>query len=323
MNHRTWRLLGSLWCSAAIACGVMSCSDAQRGDPLPVPAAAAAATTSRNTVTRGGELSVGSWNIEWFGDPTNGPGNEPLQLANAAAVLAEVDADLWGFAEIVDEAQWTRLVASMRGYSGLLASDRTVEDGRRHYAAREQKVAVLYRSDAFTVRHARVILASNDADFAGRPPLEVRLRRTDAGGAELVFIVVHLKARADDGSWRRRERAARALKAYLDRTHPDAAVIVAGDWNDGVDRSITVGRPSPFAEFVRDPAHYRFTSRGLTNRSARSGSGTLVDHHLVTNELAALELPGTAAIVSPSVRNYRNTTSDHFPVVSHFRSLPP
>lgn len=314
MYNRTCAMLALLAFAATTAC-----NDAPHTVPPPAVEQAAGASVLAN-----GELSVGSWNIEWFGDASNGPDNEPLQLANATAVLSALAVDAWGLTEIVDDAQWGRLVASMRGYDGLLASDRAVADGRRYYAPSEQKLAVLYRTDVFTVRDARVILADHDADFAGRPPLEVRLRRRGVAGGELVLIVVHLKARADPESWRRRERAARALKAYLDRTHPDAAVIVAGDWNDGLERSISVGKPSPFADVLRDRARYRFTSQSLAN-PARSGSATLVDHHLVTNELSVLEIPGSAEIVGApaSIRNYRRTTSDHFPVVSHFRSLPP
>ncbi len=272
-------------------------------------------------------FDVGSWNVEWFGDPSNGPANDDVQLANATAMIAGADVDVWGLAEIVDERSWSRLVTGVRGYTGVLASDRIVTDGRRFYAPTEQKLAVLFRSATWSMRSARVILTEFDSEFAGRPPLEVHLREKAARGAELVLIVVHMKARADRASWQRRARAARALKTYLDRTYPDASVMVVGDWNDGLDRSITGGELSPYAEFVRDGAQYRFTSQALAARgqSSMSGNGTMVDHHLVSNELAALEMPGSAQVLRPgtAIRNFRSSTSDHFPVVSHFRLLRP
>ena len=56
-------------------------------------------------------LDIASWNIEWFGDPSNGPTNEALQLQNARAVIAGADMDIWGVAEIVSLTQWNNLKA--------------------------------------------------------------------------------------------------------------------------------------------------------------------------------------------------------------------
>lgn len=282
-----------------------------------------ASVTAADAQDANGTLDVGSWNVEWFGDPSNGPRNESLQLANATALLAGANVDVWGLAEIVGESDWSRLVASMRGYTGVLASDRVVTNGRRYYAPTEQKLAVLFRSATLSMRGARVILTEHDNDFAGRPPLEIRLGERSSPDRELVVIVLHMKARNDRTSWQRRVRASAALKQYLDRTHPAANVIVVGDWNDGLDRSITGGAASPYADFVRDRSRYRFTSQALAERGESSTTGyvTMVDHHLVSNELADRELPGSVEVLRPtaSLRNFRTTTSDHFPVVSHFR----
>ena len=54
-------------------------------------------------------LDVASWNIEWFGDTNNGPGNETLQLQNARDVISGTDFDVWGVAEIVSNSQWNSL----------------------------------------------------------------------------------------------------------------------------------------------------------------------------------------------------------------------
>lgn len=327
---------------SVLACGADSTRERPRDATGMSPAvsgvsASPAGSASSGASGFGATLDIASWNIEWFGDPSNGPANESVQLANATAMLQQVDADVWGIAEVVDDAQWDRLVASMSGFEGVLASARTVNDGRRYYAPREQKLGVLIRTSAFTVQGARVILQQHDNDFAGRPPLEVRLldrARASARGArsnandgrgDLTIIVVHMKARNDAASWARRERAAAALKRYLDTEHPSDAVIVLGDWNDGLDRSIAAGKPSPYAELARDEARYRFTSASLARRGITSTSyTTLIDHHLVSNELGATEIPNSVEVVRPAgtLRNFRSSTSDHFPVVSHFRSLP-
>lgn len=333
MNTRTrLRHIARLIRVSHAALLIAACSDERPAGRVASTNGEAATARSASAISRGlqdenGTLDVGSWNIEWFGDPSNGPGNESLQLANATAMLTRADVDVWGLAEIVGETEWSRLVAAMRGYTGVLASDRIVADGRRYYAPTEQKLAVLFRSATMSMRDARVILTAYDHDFAGRPPLEVRLRDRSSPERELVVIVVHMKARNDRTSVERRARAADALKQYLDRTYPDTEVIVVGDWNDGLDRSITPGSASPYAAFVRDGARYRFTSQVLAERgeSSTAGYGTMVDHHLVTNELADREVPSSVQVLRPGSagRNFRSTTSDHFPVVSHFRLLPP
>src|SRR5262245_62553736 len=74
-------------------------------------------------------LDIASWNIEWFGDTSNGPTNEALQLQNARAVIAGADMDIWGVAEIVSLAQWNNLKAQLPGYAGFIAKEADVVNG--------------------------------------------------------------------------------------------------------------------------------------------------------------------------------------------------
>jgi endonuclease/exonuclease/phosphatase family metal-dependent hydrolase len=286
------------------------------GEGVPAP-------SSPGIPARGSEahLDVASWNIEWFGSAGNGPSDEALQLARAAAVIRGIDADVWGLAEIADEAAWRGLVAALPAYHGLLVSERSVRGGPAAYHRGEQKLAVLVKRDVATLLGARVVLARHERTFAGRPPLEARLRLT-ATGEELVVIVVHMKAFADRASWARREAAAALLHTYLDTEHPTRRVLVIGDWNDDVDRSIVRGLPTPYASLVRDP-RYRFVTAPLSARrvSSTAGYAELVDHHLASDEMAALEVPGSAAVyrLERFLPDFARTTSDHYPVLSHYR----
>jgi len=195
--------------------------------PRDIPRPVAVVVPAQGTAA---SLDVASWNVEWFGDAANGPSNDALQLSNVRDVIAGTDADVWGMVEVVDVADWNSLKSQLTGYSGILANDASVTSGSTYYSASEQKVGLLYKTALATVLSAKIILTANDNDFAGRPPLEVKLRITLNGTTEdVVFIVLHMKAFDDVASWQRRQNAAVALKSYLDATYPTQKVVVMGD----------------------------------------------------------------------------------------------
>ena len=269
-------------------------------------------------------LDVGSWNIEWFGDAGNGPTNEALQLATVTSALTAMDLDIIGLQEVVSSAQFTDLDTRLGAYTGILASDGIVAGGAASYTAGEQKVAILYKPGVATLMGARIVLASDANDFAGRPPLEATFRVTVNGTArDLVVLVVHMKAFADAESWQRRVNAAAALKAYLDQQYPTQQVVVIGDFNDDVDTSISSGRPSPYSPFVGDVDRYAFPTAALSlsRLPTTVGFADAVDHHLASNELMATYVSGSARAVrlDQHITNYANITSDHYPVVSAYR----
>jgi endonuclease/exonuclease/phosphatase family metal-dependent hydrolase len=268
-------------------------------------------------------LDVASWNIEWFGSTGNGPADESLQLANARDVISGADMDVWGVAEIVDQAHWNSLESQLTGYTGLLAGESVVTGGSTYYGATEQKVGILYKSSMATLLGAKIILTAYDADFAGRPPLEVTLRMTLNGATEdVVFIVMHAKAFNDDASWQRRANASAALKSYLDATYPTQKVFVVGDFNDDVDTSITAGKASPYKNFVDDAARYAFPTKALSDAGTASTTSytDMIDHHLITNEASATYSAGSVQVyrVDSYVANYATSTSDHYPVLSRY-----
>jgi endonuclease/exonuclease/phosphatase family metal-dependent hydrolase len=285
------------------------------GVPAAIPARGEATT-----------LDIASWNVEWFGAPGFGPTDEALQLRNVRSVIAGIDFDIWGVAEVVDGAQWQSLVDQLPGYTGLLANEPSVIDGAAYYSEfdnTEQKVGLLYKSTLASVLDARVILTDNNYDFAGRPPLQVTLRVTLNGATDdIVVIVMHSKCCSDATSWQRRANASGALKSYLDATFPTQKMWVIGDFNDDVDTSISSGHASPYANFVGDPARYRLPTQALS--LARIAStvrySDTIDHHLNTTASNALYLADSAAVdqVDRYLPSYGTTTSDHYPVLSRY-----
>jgi endonuclease/exonuclease/phosphatase family metal-dependent hydrolase len=284
------------------------------GGPSPVVVPAQGTATT---------LDVASWNVEWFGDASNGPSNDALQLSNVRDVIAGADCDVWGMEEVVDVADWNSLKSQLTGYTGILASDASVTSGSTYYSASEQKVGLLFKSSLATVLSSRIILTANDTDFAGRPPLEVKLRITLNGSTQdVVFIVLHMKAFNDVASWQRRQNASVALKSYIDTNYPTQKVIVVGDWNDDVDTSITSGQPSPYANFVSDAADYTFPTKALSDAGVAStvSFSDMIDHHLDTNDLYGSYVAASAQVFRADsyIASYGTTTSDHYPVITRY-----
>jgi endonuclease/exonuclease/phosphatase family metal-dependent hydrolase len=293
--------------------------------------------TVRNSTTDGGTpdagtpfpLEVGNWNIEWFGNTNNGPTDEQLQLNNVRAVLQDAGVDFWGLSEIVDTQHFNALKQGLPGYDGFIANDARVTDGTTYYSPGEQKLAVLYKADVVQVLNASVILGAYDFDFGTRPPLRVDLRITrGAASLDLVAIVLHMKAETSAGTadYDRRRAAGVALKQYIESHLPTSRVIVLGDWNDDVDVSIVrdsnTGNylSSPYQNFLDAPGEYTFITRplSLANVGSTVGRTNVIDHQMVTNELAAAYVSNSATVLRPAITNYGETTSDHYPVTSRF-----
>lgn len=280
-------------------------------------------------------LDVGNWNIEWFGSTVQGQGptDETLQLNNVRSVIQENGLDFWALEEVVDVNQFNALKQGLPGYEGFVSNDPSVT-GSASYSAGEQKLAVLYKSSVVQVLKAEVILRSADYAFAGRPPLRVDLRIMRNGvSVDMVAIVLHMKAGTEPGTdynssdYGRRANSGAALKQYLETSLVNKPVIVLGDWNDDVDVSIvrdpnntSAYLPSPFQSYVNQPSEYTFLTLPLSQKREGSTVGfpNVIDHQMVTNELAAHYVSNSTRRVIPNILNYETTTTDHFPIVSRF-----
>jgi hypothetical protein len=149
---------------------------------------------------------------------------------------------------------------------------------------------------------------------------------------EVRIIVLHAKATGDAESYTRRRDASVALKAYVDgQVAMGRAVIVMGDFNDELAASISGGgRPSPYVNFVSDPA-YVFATSALDAQNvptycnnASCSSGSTLDHVLLSAPAAAGYVAGSGdryGELLTGITQYTSTTSDHLPVLARI-SLP-
>lgn len=275
-----------------------------------MPAVDAGGSSSGDPVTPSA-LVVGNWNIEWFGSTMEGPTDEALQASNALKVMRSMDADLWAVQEIVDPAALAKLAADLGGYEALPSSDESVEGGSQVYAnPGEQKLGIVFRQSRIAVTGARLVMRESASFFNGRAPMEVDLE-TKPGRTPITVIVVHAAPGTDAASYEKRKGGSAAIKAFLDAKPTDALVMVAGDFNDGLETSSFGGQPTPYAALLEDAA-YAFTTKGL--RSPRYPR--VIDHQLVTDDLAKAVAPSTARVVDGDtlVTRFVSTTSDHDPV---------
>ncbi|MYB06154.1 MAG: endonuclease [Gemmatimonadetes bacterium] len=287
-------------------------------DPLPQPIAIPAQGTAAT-------LDLATWNLLNFGSTGQGPRDEPLQLARIRDVILGTDADLWGVQEVTSASAFTTLLSHLPGYAGLLANDSSVAGGPDSYSDGEIKVGLIFKTSVVEVTGARIILAELDHEFAGRPPLEMRVRFNHGNVANpAVVIVLHAKADQQVASWERRAAAAAGLKEYLDAELADEVVLVPGDWNDDVDESITSGRDTPYRPFVDAAPEWVFPTAELTATGVTSilGFDDVIDHILASNEIMPAYEPGSALVyrVDEYIPDYRDTTSDHLPVLVRFRT---
>lgn len=267
-------------------------------------------------------VDVGSWNVEWFGSPEDGPLDEVVQQRNVKNIIKQTNLDLVGLVEVVNEEAFKTLMAGLPAYDGLLVTDPRVVNGAAYYYGGEQKVALLFKR-RFTVDSAKVVVTEQNYAWAGRPPMEVHLSFTEDGAPRtLVVLVAHFKAMANYDGYTRRITAANALKYYLDAAYPNRWVLTIGDFNDDIDVSTYQRKVSPFAPFVNDVAKYRFTTDSLSaaGTSTTTNFSSTIDHHLATDELARRFVAGSAKVLRPEawVADYALNTADHYPVVTRY-----
>ena len=271
-------------------------------------------------------LDVVTWNLLYFGSSGAGPTDEKLQMARIRDVIKGTDADLWSVQEVTSRETFDELLSHLPGYAGLLSNDSSVTHGSDFYTGGEQKVGIIYKSAMVSVTSAQLVLTELNTAFAGRPPLEVRIRVTQGGTTrDAVVLSLHAKASSDTASYNKRAAAAVGLKAYVDSALADDLVLIPGDWNDDVDESITEGRDTPYRMFVDDMPEWVFPTAELSAEGATSHLRftDMIDHILASNELMERyeEESALAYRVDEYITDYLETVSDHIPVLVRF--LPP
>jgi len=179
-----------------------------------VIAIALACLATRRCRTAPHPVTFASFNIEFF------PRDE-IQVREAFAVIAGLDASAIGLQEITDPARFTAEVKARLG-----AAWDTVYQDARPEDPRGLHIAALYDTRVFALERVRSRHETR-VDEMTQPTLQVELRER-ATDRVVTMLVVHFKAMPAGRALRIRQYA--GLRAILDGM-VGASVIVMGDFN--------------------------------------------------------------------------------------------
>lgn len=255
-------------------------------------------------------LDVGTWNIEWFGHPTNGPSNVELQFNNVRRVIETMDLDLYALQEISNETFFYRLVDSLQNYNGFISN-----------YSQTQKVAYLYKKSTIDSISTGYV-ATGSTWAGGRFPFMFEFDATIGNKTNRIrSINFHAKAFANQSDYNQRVADAAVLKMYTDaRNTQQDKLIILGDYNDDVTTSTWNNATSPYQNFVTDP-RYEIVTRSLSEMGFTSyRSVSMIDHIMINEHLYDFHLSGSQQVENVSyIGSFLSTTSDHYPVWTRFQ----
>lgn len=263
-------------------------------------------------------FDVATWNIKWFGAPSNGPNDDARQVRNVRDIVQGSGIELWAVQEIADANRFLELLSELGpDWSGELATH-----------SGTQKIGYIWDTRFVRKRSSTHILESFSSDFAGRPPLRAEFEVTLADTTMIVTLInVHMKAFGDASSYQRRVNASVRLKNHIDFSAlASASVIFLGDYNDELLQSTYAGRTSPYDNFLSDTPNYAAITLALEQNNEftwiGSSNGSNLDHIIISNELSASYVPGSASTMQGlnSLLGFTAQTSDHLPVYASFAS---
>ncbi len=277
-----------------------------------------------------GILETVTWNLKRYGQFYNRTTLGVQRTNNVLQIADSLKADLYALQEISSQQGLDSLTHYMQGYRGFV-SDHVTYD---------QKLAFVYNTQTIDSLSAGPITTNqNEFDWAGRLPLYFSFEYNYSASSEPVeiyAIVIHAKANTGstaekEEAYNRRKRAAESLFNYLQGNHPDAHILLLGDFNDDVDVSIFDDTsPTPYANFVEQENSFKVVTASISEEGKSSyidGEYTdLIDHILISDELFSNYTVSSEEIYFEAdnfIENYTSTTSDHLPVWAKFDFTSP
>lgn len=278
-------------------------------------------------------LKVVNWNIEWFGGSL-GPADDNLQEQNVLTVMKNINADLYALAEVVSVPRLQNIVANMPGYN-FIVSDFCSNGSTVSSCASAQKLAFVYRTSKINKLREYGVLRTGGSPNAyynwssGRFPFLMEADVTLNNATQpFEFIVLHAKANTADyvTSYNRRMAGAAELLDTLNIQYPASNILVMGDFNDDLDKTITTkvapDTTTSWISFKNAVSTFRLPTLPLSWAGLKStvSYNDIIDHVIYSNEVDDKYIAGSAKILRQEVESwipaYGTTTTDHYPILS-------
>jgi exonuclease III len=254
-------------------------------------------------------ISIVTWNIENF--PQQG-----LRTSDRVElILDSLNADFYCLQEIQDKGALEDIVDQLDQYSVIISDETSF-----------MHLAIIYKQDSFLPVFTENLFASNDYNFASRPPLLVSFLYSFEGREQVLNLInVHMKC-CNDGI-ERRHQASIQLQDYLSNKMAwgDSNFVVPGDWNDDIYDTDNSGQYS-FEAFLNDGDNFQFATDSLAaSTAARDASypsyGSFIDNILISRSLFDEERHSSVStiLLDEVFGDYSSVVSDHRPVVWSFK----
>jgi endonuclease/exonuclease/phosphatase family metal-dependent hydrolase len=280
-------------------------------------------------------LKVVNWNIEWFGGSL-GPTDDNLQEQNVRTVMQNLNADVYALEEVVSASRLQNVVNQMPGYS-MIVSDFCSNGATVSSCASAQKLAYVYKNSRVNFLRAYGVLRAGGSANAyynwssGRFPYLMEADVTMNNTTQRIqFVNVHAKANTSDFvvSYNRRKAGADELRDSLNVQYGNSNVILLGDFNDDLDRTITTqiapDTTTSWISFKQDNVNFNAVTLPLsiTRVPSTASYPDFIDHVTISNEMNQYYVSGSARSLKSQVEqwvaSYSTTTSDHYPIETRY-----
>ena len=309
-------------------------------------------TLKGNSIDPASTLNVVNWNMEWFAtpDPSLGPADKTLQAQNAQIVLQNLHADLFILQEVVNETALANIVSTMPGYAYKInnyGSHSNILESNPTPLTQVQKLAFVYNTAKISNVSTMPLLSrgiNTAADLtnpyyndwaSGRFPfmMTADVTLSDNNGGLVThtarFINIHAKANTAPvlTSYSRRKAGAFDLDSIIKADYVNDNVLIAGDFNDDLNYTITAGITPPVTSYsdftITDAPVYAFPTMPLSPSGQHSdvSYSSVIDNVVTTSVMNKYYLAASATVlsdVSSLVAKYGTTTSDHYPVYTQY-----
>lgn len=198
-------------------------------------------------------VSVCSWNMKWFGLPTQCNCDTALSLKNAAALIKEINADVFALQEVVSIDHLQRIVQELGQNFTYVISDygSQISNNTQLGYANCQKLAYIYNQTKITNEGTFGLLRSTYPAqqgtsspyyyFAsGRWPLVLKAKVINSTtNQSFMLLNIHGKAYATSTDHNRRAGAAVVMADSLNGIFANENILLIGDYNDLLEGAIT------------------------------------------------------------------------------------